>query len=617
MKIKYIGQALMVLLAMNLHAQNLKYADPKDMVLFPQRNEYRDFRKISGVWKFKKDPTNIGVKEGWYNGLVDYKQIAVPGSWNDQFSDMRDYRDWAWYEAESYIPKSWEGRQIFIRVGEATFAAKVWVNGHPVGMHEGGFVPFAFDISSEVVWNQSNRISIQIENSIKPNRLPGDGANSIAVSEYDIFPYAGINRDVYLYSVPSNSSVKDITVQPDVNGKQRIFSVIVELSGKQDLKGTVVISGNKQEFKQSIQFKNGKATASVVINNARLWSPKDPYLYNVEVNIENKKKTTDSYSLQTGIRTVNVDDQHILLNGEPVVLRGFGRQQDFPIYGRGTCYPVAVNDLELMKWMGANCFRTSDYPHDETFYDLADRQGILIIGETPAVGLFNTNDTVDLKNVEKISRQYLYETILRDKNHPSVIMWSLANGPKEALRVDSEIQNKAIAYQMFKGYINTARELDPTRLISYMGDEGGSCEWFDLADVVCLNRFAGWNGSNGRIEEGVDTVGLELDELHQRLHKPILLTQFGAGTIAGVHAIQSEMYSEEFQKDMIKAYLDMANSKDFVAGMLISNFADYKTPQSIIRMRGYNMKGVLTRDRRPKATALYLKDRWSIGEIKF
>lgn len=617
MKIKHIGQVLLVLLAMNLQAQNFKYADPKDMVLFPQRNEFRDFRKISGVWKFKKDPANVGVNEAWYNGLEDYKEIAVPGSWNDQFTDMRDYRDWAWYETESYIPKSWEGRRIFIRVGEATFAAKVWVNGHPVGMHEGGFVPFAFDISSEVVWNKSNRITIQIENSIKPNRLPGDGANSIAVSEYDIFPYAGINRDVYLYSLSPNSSIRDITVQPEVKGSQGILSVIIELSSTQEVNGTVVVSGNGQQIQKTVHFKNGRAVASLVVDDARLWSPQDPFLYQVAVEVEAKRKTIDCYRLETGIRTIEADEEHILLNGKALVLRGFGRQQDFPIYGRGTSYPVVVNDLELMKWMGANCFRTSDYPHDESVYDLADRKGMMIIAETPAVGLFNTNDTVDLKRVEKISRQYLYETILRDKNHPSVIMWSLANGPKDAVRVDIGIQNKAIAYQMFKGYINTARELDPTRLISFMGDEGGSCEWFDLADVVCLNRFAGWTANNGRIDEGVSIVSGELDELHSKLKKPILLTQFGAGTIAGSHAIQPEMYSEEFQRDMIKAYLDMANSKDFVAGMLISNFADYKTPQSIIRLRGYNIKGVLTRDRRPKAAALYLKDRWGIGEMRF
>lgn len=610
MKIKFLGQIFLLFWAINLQAQDFKPADPKDMALFPQRNEFRDFRKISGIWKFEKDPMNQGVEEKWFNGLKKYQNIAVPGSWNDQFADMRDYRDWVWYETESYIPSSWKGQHIYIRIGEATFTAKVWVNGLPVGMHEGGFVPFAFDITSKVNWNESNRITIQVENSMKPNRLPGDGANSIAVSEYDIFPYAGLNRDVYLYSVPSNTSIKDITVQPEINGSEGVLTVMVDLSNKQNSDGSVVISGNGQRIEKSIKFKNGFGLNSFTIPNARLWSPEDPYLYEIQVIIGDKKKMVDRYALESGIRTVTTNDKHILLNGEPILLKGFGKQQDFPIYGRGTVYPVLVNDFELMKWMGANSFRTSDYPHDEICYDIADRQGFLIIGETPAVGLFNTNDTTDLRQVEKISNQYLQEMIIRDKNHPSIIMWSLANGPKEMPRRVEGDESKVIALQMFSNYINTARELDPTRLITYMGDENVSLEWFNLADVICINRFAGWTSSNGRITEGVKAVSEELDNIYKEFEKPCMLTQFGASTIAGAHAIQSEMYTEEFQKDILEAYLNMANSKDFVAGMLVSNFADYKTPQSIIRLRGYNTKGVLTRDRRPKAAAHFLKERW-------
>ena len=88
---------------------------------------------------------------------------------------MRDYRDWVWYETEYNVPGYWKGDRVYLRIGEASYAAKVWVNGQAVGMHEGGFVPFAFDVTSFINWNGSNRISIQVENSIKPNRLPGDG----------------------------------------------------------------------------------------------------------------------------------------------------------------------------------------------------------------------------------------------------------------------------------------------------------------------------------------------------------------------------------------------------------------------------------------------------------
>ena len=99
----------------------------------------------------------------------------------------------------------------------------------------------------------------------------------------------------------------------------------------------------------------------VNIPNARFWSPKDPYLYQIKVILGDNKSPIDVYTLETGIRTVTTDDKHILLNGEPILLRGFGKQQDFPIYGRGSVYPAMINDCELLKWLGANSYRTSDY----------------------------------------------------------------------------------------------------------------------------------------------------------------------------------------------------------------------------------------------------------------
>ena len=617
MKTKYIIFLLLICFVINAQAQEFKYANPKDMALFPQRNETRDMRKLSGIWKFKKDENNIGISEKWYNGLTGFKSIAVPGSWNDQFTDMRDYRDWVWYETEYNVPGSWKGEQVYLRIGEASYAAKVWVNGNPVGMHEGGFVPFAFDVTPFVNWDGSNRISIQVENSIKPNRLPGDGVNNIAVSEYDIFPYAGLNRDVWLYSVPSEVSIKDITIRPDIKETDGILNIMVELSRNNNIGGQLVISGDGNQIEKNIKFEDGHAQVSIKIPNAKFWSPDNPFLYTVAVRIGGKKKTIDVYSLETGIRTITTDNKNILLNGKPIKLRGFGKQQDFPIYGRGSTLPAMVKDIELLKWMGANTFRKSDYPHDEMNYDIADKEGILIIDETPAIGLFSTIDTTALKKIENISYQYLTEMILRDKNHPSVIMWSLANGPKNTILNNAEGQGQEIAYDLFAKYINKAKEIDPTRLVMFMGDEDGFTDWFGLSDVICINRFEGWIKSNGQIAEGVKNVCKELDNLHKTFNKPCLLTQFGASSIAGEHALQPEMYSEEYQKSLIKAYLNMANTKDYISGMIISNFADYKTPQSIIRLRGYNTKGVFTRDRRPKAAAQIIRERWNLDKTKY
>ena len=178
---KSLKLKLCIILCMSVfitYAQEFKSADPKDIALYPQQNEFRNTLNLSGLWNFKKDSLNVGEKEQWFKGLKESHSIAVPGSWNEQFEDTRDYLDLAWYEKDTYIPNSWKGQRIFIRVGSANYAAKIWVNGIPLGQHAGGHLPFAFEISSLLKWDSINRISIQIENVLKPSRVPTGGGTA-------------------------------------------------------------------------------------------------------------------------------------------------------------------------------------------------------------------------------------------------------------------------------------------------------------------------------------------------------------------------------------------------------------------------------------------------------
>ncbi len=605
---------LLFLITMGLNAQDFTKANPKDIALFPQRNEIREFKKISGVWKFKADPENKGEEEQWFKGLNNCRSIAVPGSWNEQFTDMKNYRDWVWYETTAFIPENWKGKKIFIRVGEASYAAKIWINGKAVGMHEGGHVPFAFDISPVLTLGQENRISIQVENVFKFGRMPEGGFSSTAIADIDYFPYGGINRDVYLYTLPA-AHINDITVVPSFKGKKGVMDVKVEQNGPIK-EGQIIVSGNGKKIEKNIQFVNGVAIANVKIPDVRLWSPEDPYLYKVKVVLKDKNDSVDSYTLETGVRTIAVNESQILLNDKPVFLKGFGKQEDFPLFGRGTNNPAIVADMELMKWTGANSFRAAYYPFDEEYYNLADKEGFLIIAESPAVGLFGLNDGAEIEKVEDLCNQYLQEMILRDKNHPSVIMWGLANEPKENERRKEGDTSKEEGYKLFSDYLQRAKELDPTRLVMYLGDANGPSDWYTTVDVICINRFEGWYKNNGQISEGIKAISQELDKLHTKFNKPCILTEFGSDAIPGMHALQAEMFTEDYQVELLKAYLKMAGEKDFVAGMQVWNFADFKTTSSIIRMGGYNYKGVFTRDRRPKAAARYLKGEWKSSREK-
>lgn len=617
MKSQIVSLVIFLFLSMFSYGQKFKTSDPKDIALFPQQNDCRNTLNLSGIWKFKKDSLHIGEKEQWFNGLKDFRSIAVPGSWNDQFTDSRDYMDMVWYETESYIPSNWKGQSIFLRVGSAVYATKIWINGIPLGQHEGGHLPFAFEINSSIKWNAKNRITIQVENIMKTNRVPTGNVTqgsfqNFPASNYDFFPYAGLNRPVWLYSVPADASIRDVTVKTNFQGSTGVMNVKVEEKGSVS-KGKVIITGTNTVIETSITFKNGVALASIKIPNVRLWSTEDPYLYSVVVTLGDGA-IKDRYALESGVRTIATDDKHILLNGKPIFLKGFGKHEDFPIFGRGSAYPVIVKDFALLKWIGANSFRTSHYPYDEEYYNMADREGILIIDEIPAVGMFFNGDSTEVEQRQAQCRRDVEEVYNRDKNHPSVIMWCVANEPSPNAAIGSssdDNKSEDLGYKCLSELIQKFKKVDDTRLTIFVGVMMGPINWLSLSDVICVNRYWGWYTNTGDIKGGANILSKEIDRYHKKFQKPVMVTEFGADTYPGMHTEQPEMYTEELQVQFIKAYLDVADSKDFVTGMHVWNFADFKTSQNLIRFGGYNMKGVFTRDRKPKEAAYYLRSRWN------
>ena len=141
-------------------------------MLYPIQNNVRNKLDISGIWDFKTDPDGVGETNGWFDGLTDSRPMAVPGSWNEQYNDLFSYLDLAWYVKGTYIPESWQGERVFLRVGSANYFGTVYVNGVKVGSHEGGHLPFAFEINDQIKWGAENIIAISVENTLKPERVP-------------------------------------------------------------------------------------------------------------------------------------------------------------------------------------------------------------------------------------------------------------------------------------------------------------------------------------------------------------------------------------------------------------------------------------------------------------
>jgi beta-glucuronidase len=277
---------------------------------------------------------------------------------------------------------------------------------------------------------------------------------------------------------------------------------------------------------------------------------------------------------------------------------------------------VTVKDFNLLKWVGANSFRTSHYPYSEELMRLADREGVVVIDETPAVGLhlnFGTllgggdrsHNTWEELGTKEHHAQVIRELIARDKNHPCVVMWSIAN--------ESASEEEG-AHDYFQPLVELARDLDPqkrpvTIVIHGMATPDTNTV-SDLVDVLALNRYYGWYVAGGQLGVAKALLRAELTRWNQvQPGKPMMFTEYGADTIAGFHDTTPTMFSEEYQVACLQANHEVMDQFPSFIGEQVWNFADFQTSQGIMRVQG-NKKGVFTSVRKPKMAAHSLRKRW-------
>jgi beta-glucuronidase len=321
-----------------------------------------------------------------------------------------------------------------------------------------------------------------------------------------------------------------------------------------------------------------------------------------------------------GIRSVEVRDSKFLINDRPFYFTGFGKHEDSAVRGKAHDDALMVHDYALLQWVGANSFRTSHYPYAEEVLDYADRHGIVVIDETAAVG-FNMeiarklSGSADLpeelyceeaigSRTQAAHLQGIRELVARDKNHPSVVMWSIANEPD--LR-------PAGSGEYFAPLVAATKELDPTRPVTVVnvmmvGPEQDTVA--ALQDVICLNRYWGWYAEGGDLVAAEQALEADLRAWAARFPgKPIVVTEYGADTMPGQHGVVPEMWSEEYQAELLAMHGRVFDRVGAVVGEQVWNFADFATSQGIMRVGG-NRKGVFTRDRQPKRAAHVLRQRW-------
>lgn len=577
-------------------------------MLYPKMNGFREVIGLSGFFDFKLDPDNVGEEKNWQKGVESSRSIGIPGSWNEQFIDTRDYLGPTWHFKKFYVPSSWKEKLVWFRIGAANYYAKVWINGKFIGEHEGGYLPFQFEVTEKVTFGKENFLSVKVDNQLSPERVPPgnipeeEHPRSVRQRSYpdvnfDFFPYGGIHRPVYLFCTPLDY-IEDIAVTTSIEGKKGLIKYRITKKGGEAKEAFIHLGDENTRLDQKAEFRGNMAEGELTIDEATFWSPDNPHLYEMVVELLSPEGAPiDEYTLSIGIRTIEVKNDRLYLNGEPIFLKGFGKHEDFPIIGKGLCLPLIAKDYSLMKWIGANSFRTSHYPYSEEMMNMADKEGFLVIDEIPAVGLFFGKGN---KRRLSLCKQYLRELIARDKNHPSVIMWSIANEPHST---------KPEAKEFFRQLYQHTKKLDPSRLVTLVSMFGLKEEALAYVDVICLNRYYGWYTEPGQLDRACHKLSRELDALYQTYKKPILLSEFGAGAIAGVHAHPAELFSEEYQAELIQKYCEVIESKPYMVGEHVWCFADFKTAQVAYRV-ALNRKGVFTRTRQPKLAAHLLRKIW-------
>jgi beta-glucuronidase len=580
--------------------------------------DHRPATSLDGDWHTIVDPYQDGLfnfhhevnPRGYYNnaqqpaspaqdhGPVEYDfakspTLKVPGDWNTQRSDLFYYEGLFWYQRDfKYSPKP--NTRTFIHFGAVNYQSYVWINAHKVCEHEGGFTAFDCDVTSALK-SGDNFVVVAADNTRKADNVP--------TLQTDWWNYGGITRDVALVDVPTQF-IDDYDLHLS-RANHSLIEGSVHVEGATP--GTTV-SVSIPELHATTQATLGadsRATISLPVKSLSLWSPDNPKLYKVELASGPDKLEDDM-----GFRTIEVRGTQILLNGQPIFLRGVSVHAEAP-YRTGRA--VTQQDVDtLLGWakdLGCNFIRLAHYPHDQRMTRTTDRLGILVWSEIPDYWALQFDNPAVLVK----SKQQLNEMVRRDRDKASIILWSVAN----------ETPNTEPRTKFLTTMANTARELDPTRLITAAllvrnqghkeGGEGNvkpgepNVKIVDdplgaALDVIGTNEYIGWYEQK---PSGADTTTWDI-----RYQKPVIMSEFGADAKAGLHGSPDQRWTEEYQAEVYKHQLPMLNRIPQLRGMTPWVLMDFRSPRRVLPgiQDNYNRKGLVSEQGQKKQAFTILQN---------
>ncbi len=540
----------------------------------------RTTTSLNGPWHIVVDPLETGLNAGYYRNrkpkdkreLVEYdfeasETLNVPGDWNTQKEKLLFYEGPIWYE-KTFSRAKHEHTRVFAHFGAVNYRARIYCNGELLGEHEGGYTPFDFEIT-RLLHDGDNFLVVEASNQRRDNGIPS--------LQTDWWNYGGITRDVMLVETPE-TFIRDYWVQLAKGARDQIDGW-VQLDGERSSEQRVSIEIPEAGIKTTaITDAQGRAGFHVSAK-LQLWSPKSPKLYEVLVS-----SGDDAVHDSIGFRTIETRGSQILVNGEPIFLRGISLHEEAPVRG-GRAYSAddAQTLLGWAKELGCNFVRLAHYPHNENEIRLADRMGLLVWSEIPVYWDVAWKDPATLAS----ARAQLREMIARDHNRAAVVFWSLSN----------ETPAKPERLAFLRTLAEDARQLDPTRLITSAlnsAENTGPDQHIlkdplgEYLDVLGLNEYYGWYG--GRPEDA------DRQNWTIAYDKPLIMSEFGGGAPYGRHGDAETRWTEEYQASLFVHQLNMVNKIPQLAGLSPWVLMDFRSPRRPLAgiQDYYNRKGLLS-----------------------
>ena len=570
-----------------------------------QNAEGRSDYSLNGSWSVIPDP----FENGYYNhryepkeaggyfenrrasspsDLVEYdfttaQKLDVPGDWNSQDNKLFFYEGTVWYQKDIDIAPKTDKRYI-LHFGAVNYEAIVYVNGTKVGKHEGGFTPFQFDITS-VLREENNFVVVKVDNRRERTQVP--------TVNTDWWNYGGITRSVNIIELPE-SYLSDYLVELNSEASGGLLAGFEVAHFDQSAPDHLQLSIPELNIAENIKI-DETGNVSIRLNAAPdLWSPPNPKLYDVKIAYNG-----ETIEDRIGFRTISTKGEDILLNGKPIFLKGISIHEESPHSDKGKRAWSEEDAGTLLRWvkdLGGNFARLAHYPHNEAMVRKADEMGILLWSEIPVYWTVLFDNQAVYENAEN----QLEEMIMRDRNRASIIMWSVANETPS-----TEARNIFLT-----NLIKRARGLDASRLITAAMDTQESTAHgkavtdplVDQVDIIGINNYCGWYYQK---PEECGLVKWTSDH-----NKPFIMSEVGAGALAGHHGNKDQRWTEEYQADVFKHNIAMLKNIKSLRGVTPWLLKDFRSPRRPLAdiQDFWNRKGLISEKGQKKQAFYVLRD---------